>query len=128
MGKRGNRGDKDLKEVQLLKEENKKLRRQVRKLRSVISNLDLRQYEFVNDLLKKQTKENKTCTERSRQKKLEAKWACFECGKGILRLIVLTRLDGTMYFRRCDHCENKTRLKVFTDEVVGVLEEGFIDG
>jgi predicted RNase H-like nuclease (RuvC/YqgF family) len=51
--------------------------------------------------------------------KLDDRWKCFACKAGTLRLKVIHRLDGIMYFRSCDNknCKNRTRLKNYDDSV-----------
>jgi len=118
--KRTHKNDKELKEVQCLKQENKKLRRQVRKLRKVISKIDIEQYEFIKDLMESQAKEDSLPARKAEKEQLEKKWECHNCEDGILRIFVFNRKDGCFYLRKCDVCGKRTKMQKFTDHVEGV--------
>ena len=117
--KRQRRSSKELKEVQVLKQENRKLRRQIGKLRKVIARIDVEQYQFLKDLLESQAQEDTEHIKKAEQQRIEDKWKCHEhgCDGGVLRFIPVTRQDGTFYFRKCDNCGKRTKLKKFTDGV-----------
>ena len=110
--------DKEWNELQRLKTENKKLRTRISKLRKVIKNIDIEHYQFVQDLLNSENfkEEPVQVTKQS----LEKQWQCFKCDKGIMRLITISRAGEPYYFRKCDHCTNKTKMKKYTNEVSGV--------
>lgn len=61
----------------------------------------------------------KTEYEKNREA-LREKWTCHECNEGYLKIIIFNRHDGKHYFRSCTNCENRTRTKVFTEDVEGV--------
>lgn len=51
---------------------------------------------------------------------MEAKWKCFQCSVGVLKMIIIPRGDnGNSYFRRCSNpkCAHRTELKEYTEEV-----------
>ncbi len=58
-------------------------------------------------------------TQAAKKKKIEALWGCHTCGKGVMRLIIIGRAGQDYYFRRCDCCENKTRMQKYTPDVTG---------
>lgn len=118
MGRKTHNRDKEYDEMQRIKQENKKLREQIGKLRKVIKNIDIEQYNFVQDLLNSETFEEDN-TQKIAQKKLEKKWECFTCGKGVMRLITLNRAGEPYYMRKCDKCDNRTKLKKYTNDVEG---------
>ena len=49
----------------------------------------------------------------------KARWKCFDCNIGIMKIIVVPRQDGRYYIRCCnnDLCKKRTELKPFTDDV-----------
>lgn len=109
---------KEFDELQKLKEENKKLKKQVSKLRKVINNIDIDHYNFVYDLLNSESFKEKP--KKTAEKELEKKWYCFKCENGIMRLAIIHRAQEPYYFRKCDCCENKTKMKKYTEDVEGV--------
>lgn len=119
MGKSYN-GDKEWNELRRTKEENKKLRRQNNKLKKVIKNIDIQHYEFVQDLIESQESEDDNHTKKVTQEKLEENWKCHKCDNGIMRLITINRAGNPFYFRRCDSCDNKTKMQRFNEDVEGV--------
>ena len=118
--KRTHKNQKELKEVQVLKQENAKLKKQVSKLRKVISKLDTQNYQFVKDVVDSHDRQDRDYQEGIRKNVLEEKWQCHQCEDGILRITILNRLDGTFYFRKCDCCSHRTKLKKVHDDVDGV--------
>lgn len=49
----------------------------------------------------------------------KAKWKCFQCNEGVMKITVISRQDGKFYFRKCNQpkCSNRTELKPFTEDV-----------
>ena len=54
------------------------------------------------------------------KEELEFKWQCYSCEPGYLRLIVVNRLEDKMYFRKCSHCDNRTKIQKFDESVKGL--------
>jgi hypothetical protein len=48
---------------------------------------------------------------------LKAKWQCFKCNEGVLRLIII---PGNRYFRKCSMCEHRTGAQEYTENVEGI--------
>lgn len=118
MGRKNGYKEKEWDEIQKLKAENKKLRTQVGKLRKVIKNIDIEHYQFVQDLLNSENfKDNPV---KITKKELEKQWQCYECESGVMRLVTIHRVGEPYYFRKCDNCDNRTKMKKYTDEVQGV--------
>lgn len=111
---------KEWDEVQKLKKDNQKLRRENQKLRKVIKNVDFERYSFVQDLLSSFDYDKKQSTRKEIQQNLEEKWKCHECGEGVLRLVILFKVGEEFYFRKCDCCGKRTKLKKYTEDVKGV--------
>jgi hypothetical protein len=110
---------KEWDEVQKLKEEVKKLRRENSKLRKVVSNVDMERYSFVQDLLVSLDYEENNQLKKV-EKSLEQKWKCHDCTTGLLRLIILFKAGEEFYFRKCDCCNKRTKLKKYTEGVQGL--------
>lgn len=102
-----------------LQEENKRLKKQISKLRKVISRLDFEQYQNVREIVEAQERQDEEFIKDQRQKSLEERWKCFKCEDGVMRLLVVHRAGNPYYLRKCDCCTNKTKMKKYTDEVEG---------
>ncbi len=55
------------------------------------------------------------------QESLAKKWQCHKCDDGFLRLVIINRHDGKHYFRKCTHCENRTGMQKYTNDVEGIV-------
>ena len=105
MSKSIKRGDKEYDQLARLKHENKKLKRQVKQLRKIIDKLDLDRYHDVKDLIDQLEKSE------SSKSVPNDKWKCWDCVDGVLRMHPIMRPDGEFYFRMCDVCRKRTKLK-----------------
>lgn len=105
--------------LEKLKEENKKLKRQISSLRKQIDRLDLDSERFnqLRDLANLQYEEEKRI---KKDKKLKELWRCFDCGEGFLKLVIVPKRDGASYFRKCNNCSKRTKLKKYDDTVEGL--------
>lgn len=112
MGK-SRRYDRELELIDRLKRENEKLKRENVKIRRQVERLNLShdRYRTLRELVHKQTQEERKAAQTKRD------WTCFECGKGIMRLQLLPRRDGTFYLRRCTLCSHSTKIQIHNDKV-----------
>ena len=113
----------ELKELQRLKYENQKLRKQISSLRKQLSRIDIDRYSNLKELVESQDKQDKQFDKKLELKKLKDKWICWECGRDHLRLIIIPRLDGTFYLRRCPTCSHKTKMKKYVDGIEGITDD-----
>lgn len=113
---------KDYDQLDRLKHENQKLKREVARLRKELSKIDVDRHEHLKELVQQQYQEDMEAHKKSTKEELIKKWECFKCNIGYLRLIILNRLDGVFYFRRCTECAHKTRLKKYTEKVEGIKD------
>lgn len=113
---RTKRGDKELDQLDRLKQENKKLKRELARYRKIVDRFDLDRYEHIKEILQEEDKRLK----HAEFKKLEKAWRCHDCQAGILRLRVIDRRDGTYYNRVCDGCGKRTSFQRYTKNVKGV--------
>ena len=110
---RTNRGDKEYDQLDKLKHENRRLKRQISQLRKLIDRFDLDRFEHVKELIESHEQQERLIKNLQKEKA----WKCHDCGKGTLRLRTLDRRDGTFYNRVCDNCNKRTRLKRYTPDV-----------
>ena len=121
MGKgRRSVGDGEIRDNKRLKLENQKLRKQISSLRKQMSRIDIDRYQNLKDIIEAQEVEDDSFDTVIALDELKRKWECHGCQTDYLRLVVVPRIDGTFYFRRCPTCKNKTKLKKYTDEVEGI--------
>ena len=121
--KRSHRNSGEIKQVQQLKQENSKLRRQIQKLRKELSKIDIDRYSYLKDLIESQDRQDVEFSKKQELEALQEKWICHKCEEDYLKLIIVPRLDGVWYFRRCKSCLHKTKLKRYTDDVEGLVDE-----
>ena len=113
---------KEFDELQRLKYENKKLKKQISQLRKQLAKIDVDRYQNLKELVEAQQKEDKELEEKIKREKLKEKWKCYECKEGYLRLMIFHRPDGDFYYRRCTRCGHKTKLQRYNKDVDGILE------
>ena len=113
--------DREKKENQKLKQENQKLKRQISRLNKQISRLDLDNFVNIREAMDAQQKEDANFDIEKKKIDVKFKWVCHKCSNDYLRIIIISRPDGDFYFRKCPNCENKTRLKPFTEKVEKVI-------
>ena len=111
-----------------------KLKRHINKLDKEIDRLkaELRTYKtefseikFIKESPKKETNLDKVSKKEQNTNKfkdLQDKWECFKCHEGVMKLIVITRPDKSVYFRCCSNktCGNRTPLKDYHEKVEGI--------
>lgn len=114
-------GDGELKVNRRLKLENDKLKKQISSLRKQLSRIDIDRYSNLKDIIEAQDEEDDNFDSKTALEDLKAKWECHECHEDYLKLIIVPRLDGTFYFRKCS-CGHRTKLKKYNDNVEGIKE------
>jgi hypothetical protein len=110
---------KEFTEIQKLKHENQKLKRQLERLRKQLARVDFEEYSNIKEALEAQQREDVVFEQQNAEREITAKWRCFQCSEDYLRLVIVQRPDGDFYFRKCPKCENRTRLKPFSENVQG---------
>lgn len=114
MGKKMQRGEKEIEKIDKLKHENQKLRRELSALRKKLGRTDINKLEHLEALVSKQRTEQKKIESK---KEDDTKWICHECGKGHMKIFIFSRRDGVFYNRSCNNCPNKTKLKKYHENV-----------
>jgi len=122
MSGRGRNYDKEYELLDKLKHENKKLKTEVKRLRKELDKNRVH-YDGIKDLLEQQAAEEIQVSTKESKEALLKRWKCHQCEFGIMKLIVIPRLDGPRYFRKCTECANKTKLKKYTEDVEGITDE-----
>lgn len=107
-----NHKPKEIDQLQKLKEECRQLKRINQHLRKQLNAVDLTQFDHLREELRdmdyKEQQEKEASFVPTRQ--------CHECQEGVLKLMIIERRDGKWYYRACNNCKNRTRLKRFTKE------------
>jgi len=113
------KNDNELREIQRIKLENSKLRKQVASLRKQLSRVDIEQYQNVRELLEAHDREDEALVQRNTLEDMKKKWECFECGTGVLNLVLISKAGTPHYFRKCDNCDKRTKLKKYKEDIAG---------
>jgi hypothetical protein len=116
------RGEKEYSREQKLIHENKRLKRQVDSLRKQLARLDLDRYSQVRDVLEAHYAEDNEQNSADLLDRLKHEWACRECGKGNLEIILYTKASEPWYFRRCNLCEHRTKSQQYHPSVKGIVK------
>jgi len=114
---------KEQNQLQRLQRENEKLKRTIASLRKQLSRLDIDQYQNLKEIIESQEVFETNLNKQEELNKLKKKWECHGCGRDYLKLIIVPRLDGVRYFRRCTTCGNRTKMKKYTEDVEGLVDE-----
>lgn len=113
MGKnaRGHKTDKEYDLLYKLKNENKKLKRDLKAARKLLDRyLVAEEKGLIEENVIVPSKK------REKEKELREQWACHDCENGVLRLIRV----GNRYFRKCDHCGKNTKSQLWDPSVSGI--------
>lgn len=113
MGRKNRNCDKESTLIDRLKRENARLKRDYAKLRKQVDrlNIDHERYRTLRELVHKQTQEERAA------KKDTKDWTCHSCGKGRMKIVILSIPGNPKYFRKCTICDNRTKSKNYTSEV-----------
>lgn len=112
--------DREFSDIQKLRHENKKLKRQISSLRKQLARIDIGRYENLKELLHKHSEEDLQQRIEEENESQKQRWKCFECHDGILKLKIFERRDGIFYFRKCDNCTNRTKTQKWSEDVEGI--------
>lgn len=117
------KSDSEISDNKRLKLENQKLKKQISSLRKQLARIDLDRYSYLKDVIEAHEQEDQEFDVKISLEEEKRKWECFDCHDGVLRLIMLSKAGEPFYFRRCDNCAKKTKLKKFTESVQGIKSE-----
>lgn len=113
--------DKEYDLLDRMKHENQKLKKENARLRKELSKFNISHFEHLKDLVDQQTAEELNPKLKSNRQKEKEKWNCFQCQEGTLKIIIINRKDGPHYFRKCNNCTHKTKMKKYTNDVEGYV-------
>lgn len=122
MARRNKYVDKELDELQKLKYENQKLKRQISSLRKQLARIDIDRYENLKDLLYKHANEDLEERIEEEKKKIKQQWECHICRQGFMKIHTISRRDGLFYYRKCTNCDNRTKTKPYNEKVKGIKD------
>lgn len=100
-----------------LKYENTKLKRENSRLRKLLDRIDREKFNNVMEVVQKQRKEDLAMDKKDKRDKLQEKWRCHSCGKGVLKPYIFDIRGKLRYYRSCTMCDFRTRMKDYTEEV-----------
>jgi len=127
MGRSTRRGDKEYDDLQKVRHENKKLKRENQALRKQLQRIDFRRFENLSQLVDKQHKESLAETKNKKLELAKKHWLCHKCGKDYLRLVIWDHpVKGPCYYRKCGYpsCQQRTEMKAVTNSIEGITEAG----
>lgn len=113
---RSPRSDNEFSKIQKITNENKKLKTQLSRLRKQFDRTDAGWCPGCLDKYEQDAGEPMPAKidNMGREKKDRT---CFKCREGVLVMTKYQKLDTFWYFRRCTHCDHRTRGKKLTPEV-----------
>ena len=119
------RDGKEFDELQRVKHENQKLKKEISALRKQLVRIDYTRFQNLKELVDKQHKEELHLENSNKNERLKEKWRCHECGKGCLYIKIFDHpVKGVLYWRSCNLCDHKTAMKPYDKEKVeGPKEE-----
>jgi DNA-directed RNA polymerase subunit M/transcription elongation factor TFIIS len=123
MGRRNRYADKELDELQKVKYENKRLKKQIASLRKQLQRVDIDRYENLKDLLYKHANEDLEEKIKVQKQKLKKQWECHVCRAGFMKIHTINRRDGLVYYRKCTECDNRTKIKPYNNKVEGIADD-----
>ncbi len=121
--KRRDYSRKEQDRMQRLQRENEKLKKQISSLRKQLSRIDLDRYSYLRDVIEAHEAEDEAFDVKMSLEEEKRKWECFECQAGVLRLVVVSKVGQPYYFRKCDNCGKKTKLKKYDENIQGYQDE-----
>jgi rubredoxin len=115
---------KEFDQLQKIKREVEKLKRENTALRKQLARIDYTRFQNLKDLVDKQNKEDKELQHKKKSESLKQQWVCRECGKGFLYIKMFDHpTNGVTYWRACNLCTNRTKAQKYTPSVEGLMEE-----
>ena len=111
---------KDQSTLQKANREIKMLKRQLSRLKKVISRIDMDDYNNIQEAREAQLRERKELKKENKKVDESERWSCFSCKEDYLRLVIYQKVNEPYYFRRCPYCGNRTKSQKFDDSVEGI--------
>lgn len=110
--------------LERMKHENAKLKRENAKLRRLFQRVDHEKYNSVMEVVQKQRNEDFAMDRKDKRHKIQEKWRCHSCGKGVLKPYVFDIRGALRYYRSCTMCDYRTKMKPMAPGVdLALLED-----
>lgn len=119
------RGSKELDQLQIARREIDKLKRENSKLRKQFARLDLDRHDYVQKIVQEHLHEKEDVSGEQILSSLKRRWACHEpgCG-GCLEINLFMKMGETHYYRQCNECPNRTKSQKYDPkQVTGIIKE-----
>jgi hypothetical protein len=114
---------KELDQLQKIKKENDKLKRQIASLRKELARVDLDRYTNLKQTIEQHYQEDSRQEGLDILEKVKKEWACKEPGcSGYLEIFLFNKINATHYYRKCNCCSNRTKSQKYTPEVKGIVK------
>jgi hypothetical protein len=112
---------------QRLQYENEKLKKTISQLRKQIARIDIDRSSDIKEIVNKhyQQEEAEKYAEKEREslEELKRAWQCSKCGTGFLEIILLNKMNDLCYYRKCNECQNRTKLQKYNKNVRGIIKK-----
>jgi hypothetical protein len=109
--------DKEYSLIQKQRYEIEKLKRENKRLTKQLNKYDLNHHVELHDILEESYEKEEQITREQLEENLKEKWRCFECKEGSLKIVIINRIDGLYYFRKCENCPKRTKLKKYNENI-----------
>lgn len=123
---RRNHSKKELDQLQIVKRENDKLKRQISGLRKQIARLDLDRYDIIKDMIQEHYQDDRAEQGEQILDNLKKTWACNVCADGHLEIFIYNRAGETYYYRICSNapdCSHRTKSQPYITSVKGIIRK-----
>jgi hypothetical protein len=123
---RNTRGEKELSQLQQIRKENDRLKREVSNLRKQLARLDLDRHSYVHEIVQEHlAKEDAEETTMQMLQRLKNEWKCERCGIGFLEINLYSKAGDAWYYRKCCNvnCDHRTIGKKYSKEVRGIIKD-----
>jgi hypothetical protein len=117
--------EKELTQLQSVRRENEKLKKEVASLRKQLARLDLDRHSYVREIVEEHlSQEHEETTTTQMLSSMKNEWQCHDCGTGFLEIHLYNRPDGTFYYRMCNNCKKRTTgQKYIAGKIRGIIKE-----
>ena len=99
-----NHGRKELDQIQIIKKENDKIKKEIGSLRKQLARIDLDRYDHIKHIVDEHyLNEVDGQNTQDMLKKMKNEWRCHSCNNGFLEINLYIRVNQTFYYRKCSN-------------------------
>jgi len=120
MGK-SKRGDSEISKEKRISKENQDLKREISRLRKILSRVDLDRYEQVREIIEEHYADDRKNEGQEILDKMKQEWKCHDCAEGYLEITIFNKINESWYFRRCNCCAKRTKSQRYESSVRGIM-------